>query len=344
MTNRLRLILFFFSTGILTASVSNCKTIENYFSYIHVAVGLEQANTAFVVHKHGIVRDLAPDLESTTIRTVSDEKDVARGYYSLSSAPEPLPVIGKKGFFKYLRTSFTLTSPRTFRGVLNNYPDSGITPTDPFHALLFELYPLPGVAAKKSEFIYEEYRASFTLYFPYFSGENWYFALGNSFSQSRYSLDLIDDNVRLANVTKQWTPVHSISLRYGYRLDNLFSESKLMRDTYVFAELMFDNTSTAQPLNIHILRTSGLPGDRLYAQQSYVRIGIRKTISLIGEPVPSSTAPIEKPDSIVEKEEKQESEKNQEPAGKADSAETSEENQEEPQRAEEPESFLDDAL
>lgn len=283
-----RYIIITICTLLIFIISSGCKTIENYFSYIHVAVGVETANTSFVVKKHGIVRSFAPDLESTSIRVVSEESNIERGYFAISSAPEELPVVGDKGFFKYLRTSFTLTSPRTFRGTLNNYPDSGFVSNDPIEILLLEIYPPPGILAKKTEFIFEEFRASFTLYFPYFSGENWYFAIGNSLSQSRYSFDLLQENIRLASVRNQWTPVHSISLQYGYELGQLFKESKLMRNTFVFVELVFDNSSNAQPLNIHLLRTNGLPADRLYAQQSYFRIGIRKTISLINEPIGGS--------------------------------------------------------
>ncbi|MCB1173572.1 MAG: hypothetical protein KDK39_08410 [Leptospiraceae bacterium] len=265
-----------------------CTTIENYFAFIHVSMGLESANTAFVVRKHGIVKALAPDLQSTDIRSITDDYIVQRGYFSISSEPEELPFIGDKGFFKYLRTSFTITSPHTFRGTINNYPDSGFGATDPLPLLLLEVYPPGGSAAKKSEFIFEEFRIAFALYFPYFSGDNWYFTLSNSVSQSRYNLDLIEGNTRLATVRDQWTPVHSIGLLYGYRLDHLFSQSQLMRNTFVFVEMVFDNTYRAKPLNIDLHRTNGLPADRLYAQQSYVRLGIRKTISLIDKPIRTS--------------------------------------------------------
>ena len=159
-----------------------------------------------------------------------------------------------------------------------NYPDDGRRTSDPRLSLFYQLYPLPDLLGRRMEFIYEEYRAYMTLYFPYYNAENWYIAFGQSYGQSRYNFDLLEQNFRLASVVRQWTPVYMVSLNYGYRLGKFFPRG-LLSNTYIFLEISGDARSI-HPINVNIPRTDGLASKRLYASMNYARIGIRKTISL----------------------------------------------------------------
>ncbi|MCB1164872.1 MAG: hypothetical protein KDK33_01880 [Leptospiraceae bacterium] len=269
---------------ILTASVTGCKSIEEYFATINVAGGLDSSNVTFYTRKSDLERLYSSDSASELNRRIhSDSNSIERPFYSISSAPNPLPFFENEGFFRYMRTSFSLNSPRTYRGTLINYPDDGRVTADPQLSLFYQLYPLPDLLGRRMEFIYEEYRAYFTLYFPYFGAENWYLAFGQSYGQSRYNFDLLERNYRLASVVRQWTPVYMVSFNYGYRLGKFFPKG-LLSNTYLFVEISGDARSI-QPVNINIPRMDGLPSNRLYASMNYARIGIRKTISLTNERV-----------------------------------------------------------
>ena len=68
-----------------------------------------------------------------------------------------------------------------------------------------------------------------------------------------------------------------ISMTYGYKVGRFFDRG-FWSDTFLFLEVSGD-AKTIQPIAISLPRSSGLPADRLYANMTYARIGIRKTIS-----------------------------------------------------------------
>ena len=256
-----------------------CQTIEEYFSTINLAGGLDSSSVTFYTRKSSLERLYGNDSAAEVTRRIhSESTTIERPFYSISSAPNPLPFFENEGFFRYMRTSVTFNSPRTYRGTLINYPDDGRVTSDPRLSLFYQLYPLPDLLGRRMEFIYEEYRAYMTLYFPYYSAENWYLAFGQSYGQSRYNFDLLEQNLRLASVVRQWTPVYMVSLNYGYRLGKFFPKG-LLANTYVFLEISGDARSI-HPINVNIPRSDALESKRLYASMNYARIGIRKTISL----------------------------------------------------------------
>ena len=259
--------------------VSGCQTIEEYFSTINLAGGLDSSSVTFYTRKSQLERLYGNDSAAeVSRRNHSESTTIERPFYAISSAPNPLPFFEDEGFFRYMRTSVTFNSPRTYRGTLINYPDDGRVTADPRLSLFYQLYTLPDLLGRRMEFIYEEYRAYMTLYFPYYSAENWYFAFGQSYGQSRYNFDLLEQNFRLASVVRQWTPVYMVSLNYGYRLGRFFPKG-LLSNTYIFLEISGD-ARNIHPINVNIPRSDGLPSKRLYASMNYARIGIRKTISL----------------------------------------------------------------
>ena len=275
----LRNSLLVLPISLLLLSSAGCQTIEEYFSTINLAGGLDSSSVTFYTRKSALERLYGNDSAAeVTRRNHSDSTTIERPFYAISSAPNPLPFFEDEGFFRYMRTSVTLNSPRTYRGTLINYPDDGRRTSDPRLSLFYQLYPLPDLLGRRMEFIYEEYRAYMTLYFPYYNAENWYIAFGQSYGQSRYNFDLLEQNFRLASVVRQWTPVYMVSLNYGYRLGRFFPKG-LLSNTYIFLEISGDARSI-HPINVNIPRTDGLASKRLYASMNYARIGIRKTISL----------------------------------------------------------------
>ncbi|MCB1138792.1 MAG: hypothetical protein KDK23_08555 [Leptospiraceae bacterium] len=285
----------------ILAGFSGCKTVEEYLSTINVAAGLDSSSVTFYTRKSETEQLYSNDPSDERFRrNHSDFVTVERPFYSISSAPRSLPFLGDEGWFRYMRTSITLNSPRTYRGTLINYPDDGRTSADAGNVLFYELFPLPDRLGRRMDFIYEEYRAYFTLYFPYFSGENWYLAFGQSYGQSRYNFDLLEREYRLASVVGQWTPVYMVSMTYGYRVGRFF-ERGFWSNTYLFLEVSSD-AKTIQPVAVSIPRSSGLPSDRLYANMTYARIGIRKTISF--SDAASASEPQDRRSRFTEEEEK----------------------------------------
>lgn len=209
-------------------------------------------------------------------------------FYSVGFTPGPVPFVGLDGFGRYMRFAGTLNSPRTYRGTLRNYPDDGRIITNLEQAVFFTASPLPEVMGRSSEYVFEEYRGYLTFFFPYYASTNWYIGIGHSYGQSKYNLDLLESNVRVASTRNTWTPLHATQLVIGYRIGRFF-ERGLFHQTYLFFELINDSSNRTR-LDVNMTRSDGLPAQSIYYRNTYTRLGIRKTVDLwTSEPTTPST-------------------------------------------------------
>lgn len=263
-----------------------CKSIEEYFSTLHASAGLERTELSMYTRKSDPEILYSGDPSSQRFfREHGDALSVDRGFLALTTVPARPPFL-EGGLWNYMRLSVNLSYPRTYRGSLLNYPDDGRTSLNPGETLLYDLYPLPDAISRRTEFLYREFRASFTVFFPYFQGDGWYIATGWSIGQTRYDFDLLEGNTRLASVRGQWTPVYMASQTFAYDIGQHL-DSDFWKDTYLFLELGTD-LKTVHPIAFSLPRSNGLPADRLYASTSYARFGIRKSLYLSGSPSPES--------------------------------------------------------
>lgn len=262
------------------ACCAHCETVNAFFGQIHVAAGAEASGVRFYTLQSDLAAKYGyrgPD-DTDEIDFHSDARWKTSFFYNVSSPPTPFQFLQEYPFLKYLAYSFTLNSPRTYRGVVSNYPDDGRSSIDPVQTLSYELLPLQGQLARKMDYLFEDYNGYGTLYWGYF-GENWYIALGFNWGVSRYHLQLTEDRVVISDVRNQWRPIQTQSFTVGYRLGNHF-ERGLFSNTHIFLETVGEFTRR-HAVKVELLRANGANPDPLYVQFSLVRIGIRKTIDLI---------------------------------------------------------------
>lgn len=270
-----KLALLFVIVGFAT----NCQSVQQKIRLLDLSAGAELSDARFFVRAGQIERQFASHRvnkdDTITLNRPSKRYDY---FYSVGFTPGPVPFVGLDGFGRYMRFAGTLNSPRTYRGTLRNYPDDGRIITNLEQAVFFTASPLPEVMGRSSEYVFEEYRGYLTFFFPYYASTNWYIGIGHSYGQSKYNLDLLESNVRVASTRNTWTPLHATQLVIGYRIGRFF-ERGLFHQTYLFFELINDSSNRTR-LDINMTRSDGLPAPSIYYRNTYTRLGIRKTVDL----------------------------------------------------------------
>jgi hypothetical protein len=259
--------------------LAGCDSFQQRLRFLDLSAGAELSDARFYVRGGAPERALSSrDVNYDGTIDLNREQSKLDYFYSVGFFPSPVPFVGSDGIGEYMRMSFTLNSPRTFRGTLHNYPDDGRVTTNPMTATTNLLFPLPDALGRRTEFVFEEYRAYITLFFPHFRSENWYFGIGHSFGQSRYNLDLLEGTNRVASSRNAWMALHALQVVYGYRIGRFFEEG-LFHQTYLYFELIADSPNRTR-LDVNLQRADGLPAASLYYRNTYTRIGIRKTVDL----------------------------------------------------------------
>lgn len=258
---------------------AGCRTVESYLQTVHLAVGGESSSVRFYSVKTPLIDRFAyKDDDSTPgIRPHSQHKQRVRGFYNISSQPQRLPFLEGTWVYQLFAVQASLQSPRSYRGILENYPDDGRTSMDPLEALLIELAPRQGVFARRMDYLYEEAQTYGTLYLGYF-GDNFQIALGFNFGQAYYSLLLIENKLVVTDTRGHWRPLYSESVIISYNLGRHFDRG-LFTNTHIFLESVTE-LSSRHALQTQLRRSNGAEPDSLYLNSAVVRLGIRKTVEL----------------------------------------------------------------
>jgi hypothetical protein len=268
--------------------VFGCRTIESYVREVHIAIGAESSSVSFFTSRSALEQKFGykktGDEPTREFHSVPESK--TSFFYTISSKPNPVRVLEEWGVHRVLAWSFTLNSPRTYRGVLQNYPDDGRVSADPWQTLSFQLLPLQGVFSRKMDFRYEDAQAYGTLWLGYFS-DNWYLTWGFNAGQSYYSLQIVENRVVLSDVDNKWRPLNSSSFAFGYFTGRHFPRG-ILSNTWVYLEASTESFSRGA-LQTELLRSNGDAPDALYVSSPVVRLGLRKIIDLAAAPAPEES-------------------------------------------------------
>ncbi|MBI3396792.1 MAG: hypothetical protein HY042_13220, partial [Spirochaetia bacterium] len=190
------------------------------------------------------------------------------------------PFVGDLPVLNWFTYSFTLNNPRTFSGTLYNYPDDGRQHTDLLTLLYSSTHPAQGLFSRRMEYSFDEIQFYATLYIGGSLGRFTGY-LGFNFGQAMYNFDLLENNVRVSHAVNHYRPFSSQSVILGYRLGRP-GAAWLPGNTLVYLEVITENTGL-HPVHTDLIRTGGGPPDPLYANTTYIRIGIRKTLQLVDD-------------------------------------------------------------
>ncbi|PJZ68174.1 hypothetical protein CH373_17100 [Leptospira perolatii] len=233
-------------------------------------------------------KPLGAQSEMTENHIVSKDSSVYRAFYSIGSVPGRLPGAGElKGWLSFLNWfawSFSLTSPRTYRGTLINFPDDGRPYITPEQYLQYQLFPLPSVFGRKMDYIYEDYQVFFTFYLGYYTGQSFNFGVGPLYGLAFYRLDILENERRVSSVKNELMELKGIRLLMEYKVGQYFPDT-ILYNAYLFLELtnFGDQTGKGTVVEQHVLTANNQPAPSLYMSMSTMRLGIRKEIQLAKE-------------------------------------------------------------
>lgn len=269
--------------GILSVQ---CKSVQNFFSPIYITAGLETTAIRFVsdTPSHNLAQSfsqqISPDMATNSfvsLKNINSEANNTRGFYTLRS--NPTAIAPNHWLGKYFAYSFTLDSPRIFRGELFDYPDKGIVATTWQDYYALAAVPQNDVTSRRMDYIYEDTRAYGTLYLGIFDPDGFSFALGINYGQVHYNLTLIDGMLRVSEVLGKYRPMFSSTLMVSYSISRFFPGS-ILEDSSLYLEATSESNSR-YPLTTQVLRTDGTHPPSLFLQANFVRLGITKKIDLI---------------------------------------------------------------
>lgn len=270
---------------LLLLGMTGCKVFESLFSTVHIAAGAEADSIRFYTRQsefERVLRSVGTGEDITASSLAADYHSEARviysGFYTLSSPPALFPFIDRYLAGHLISYSFSLSSPRIFRGTLYNYPDSGSKSLDPMTVLLNSAFPPPPEFSRRMEYQYIEYNAMATIYFGYFGSNIVYGGIGVNFGQSRYNLQLLENNFRVGNTIGHWRAFTSIGVTLGYHLGRHFPKG-IFSNTFIFVETANEITAR-HALSVALPRSDGSEAPPLYLSTGVVRFGIRKSIDL----------------------------------------------------------------
>ncbi|MCB1177992.1 MAG: hypothetical protein KDK36_10470 [Leptospiraceae bacterium] len=284
--NLFSIIFFTFTTG--------CKTIEKVFSTIYLTTGVEYDKIQLTtkssdrlgfnrfgekVRNDFITRNQQDEPASLANlkRDVHSTSEITRGFFSLGSAPEryftEYPVM------KYFAFSFSLDSPRTFRGTLKGYPDQGISGLEPIGSYILNISPPVIQNIRKINYEYYDYRGYASFWVGYFESKFGYFAFGLNFGQVRYNFLIYENSYILSNVVGKYRPLRSQTLLFAFNLGRYFPKT-LLEDTFIFFDITNESTFKSA-VKTNVYRKDGGFVEPLYLSSDFVRFGIIKKVDLI---------------------------------------------------------------
>ncbi|MCB1190788.1 MAG: hypothetical protein H7A23_07370 [Leptospiraceae bacterium] len=273
----LLLILVFFSS---------CQTIESFLSPIFITAGIENLELKFVTKNSDRFGVKKTDLTSNNKFDISKGEDVhakdtstTRGYYTIDSS---ISQISKTNpFLRYFAYSFTLDSPRIFRGTLKDYPSTGLMDSDPIKAYFLNISNNNVFYGRRINYTYEDTRLFATLYLGYFDSLKWYVGYGVDAGQIKYNFQLIENKVLVTDVVSKYRPLLGQTLLIGYNIGQFFPNS-ILENTFLYIKVV-GSSFYRHPLTNSVQREDGLPTEPLYLHTNFIRLGIRKEIELISK-------------------------------------------------------------
>ncbi|WP_246048623.1 LIC10647 family lipoprotein [Leptospira sarikeiensis] len=230
----------------------------------------------------------APGSDTDT-SIVSRDSTTTRAFYSIGSVPSRIPGTRDiKGFFSFLSGlawSFNLTSPRTYRGNLINYPDDGRRYLGLEDYVGNQLFPLPPQVGRNMEYTYEDYQMYFTLYLGYYEGKNVNFGVGPIYGLAVYRMDIIEKEYRISSVKNQLQELKGVRLLLEYNIGQYFPDT-ILYNAYLFLEITSLGDLDGKGMNIknQVTTANGLPAPSLYMNMTTYRMGVRKELQLSKEP------------------------------------------------------------
>ncbi|WP_246050712.1 LIC10647 family lipoprotein [Leptospira langatensis] len=266
--------------------------MSQVFETIVINAGAEYTALNFFTHPATVegapVRkftDRASDPESNI---VSRDSNVTRAYYSIGSVPNRIPgTKDLKGFFSFLSGlawSFNLTSPRTYRGNLINYPDDGRHYKTPEEYLMNQLFPLPSQVGRNMEYVYEDYQIYFTLYLGYYEGQNVHFGVGPVYGLAFYRMDILQNDTRVSSVKNEVQDLKGLRVLFEYNIGQYFPDT-ILYNAYFFAEITSLGSMDGRGMQIRnqVTTANNLPAPSLYMTMTTYRFGVRKELQLSKE-------------------------------------------------------------
>ncbi|WP_246839130.1 LIC10647 family lipoprotein [Leptospira wolffii] len=271
----------------------SCKTLNNVLDSIIINAGAEYTSLDFLTHPPHLqgfpVRKFSDQASDTDTSSVSRDSSVTRAFYSIGSVPSRIPgTADMKGFFSFLSGlawSFNLTSPRTYRGNLVNYPDDGRNYKTPEEYVTNQLFPLPGQLGRNMEYIYEDYQMYFTLYLGYYQGTDINFGIGPIYGVAFYRMDIIENERRISSVKNEVQELKGVRVLFEYNVGKFFPDT-ILYNAYFFTEITSFGDLDGKGMGIknQVLTSNGLPAPSLYMTMTTYRMGIRKELQLSKEP------------------------------------------------------------
>ena len=258
----------------------SCATIAGSFRTVHLTAGMEVAAARFSTSVGGLPGYiLQRDEDEPELRYHAEPVAKPKPFYSIGTNPSPLPFVG--GLIPYLNTvvrqDVVLTSERTWRGELFNYPDDGRVGITPFEALLYEAFPLDGALARRTDYVFRQFYFAVRLYLGYF-GEDWEFALRTTYGQARYDLLLIEGGIVRSDVRNHFRPRLGTGVLIRFRIGRLF-DSEVLARTHLFLETATQENRRGA-VRTELLRSNGTSPNPLFVSEDEVRFGVTRSLDL----------------------------------------------------------------
>lgn len=275
----------FLSIIVIFLSFKNCKTLESFINPIYISAGLESASIRFVsddkkTGPEAFNRQFSPDLirsPFTGLRRILSQSARDTGFYTLRSSP--IVISHNHWLGRYFAYSFSLDSPRIFRGELFDYPEKAVVPTTLEEQILFSFIPKNELTSRRMDFIYEELRLYGTGYIGYFNKEGFSLGLGLNYGQIRYNLTLLENNFRVSEVLGMYRPMLSTTIFFSYDIGHYFPNT-ILENVGIYIEAIYES-NLRYPLKTQVLKSDGTNPPSLFLESNFVRVGFIKEINLI---------------------------------------------------------------
>lgn len=205
--------------------MTSCRTLESFFETVILTGGVDSTRLNFFT-RYNAMEDFVRTNGGLKVperndRPVNDDPAKSVAFYTIGSIPRRLPGFPFTGYLKFLNYvayGFTITSPRTFRGNLLNFPDDGRNYSNLIEQTLYGVYPLPEPFARKAEYLYIDYQAYATLYLGFWELQNWNLGVGINLGYSIYDFDILESGLRVSTTRNQTRAIAGFKALYEYNI------------------------------------------------------------------------------------------------------------------------------
>ncbi|WP_244247579.1 LIC10647 family lipoprotein [Leptospira yasudae] len=291
--------IFLLLAGFCLGFLSSCKTLESFFETIILTGGVDSTQLNFFAKYNPLEEWVRSNgglkVPERDVRPVNHDPPKSVPFYTIGSIPRRLPGAPYSGYFailNYFAYGFTVTSPRTFRGDLLNFPDDGRTSSNLLEQTFFGLYPLPDPFGRKAEYLYMDYQAYATFYLGFIASQNWNLGIGVNLGYSVYDFDILEKGYRVSTARNQTRAITGFKLLYEYNIGRFF-EDTIFYNVYLYLEAStignianndHDSFNLGNfgktPITQTIPASNAEGYHDLYLTMSTLRIGVRKEIQL----------------------------------------------------------------